>query len=584
MLAEEPFPKAADRPRFAWKSLLILPAAILPYLPSLTYGFVYDDDVQVLRMPAVHPWHFVPGYFFSPIPGFAAHYYRPIFFLWLRLNHFLWKTHPLGWHLDNLILHVVATLLVFAVLGRYFQDQRSAAVGALIFAVHPVHVETVAWVSGCTDALMTVCLLGSLWLQMRNCEARSILRRVGALVCCALALLTKETAVILPAVIFFHVLAGIPTDGLLPKEKNGRLRFAMRETTPYLMVTALYLVVRFWVLHQASSAVPEWISRREAILTMPSVLLFYLKHMIWPFKLSLNYDLPIASQVSSYQLWMPLMILAAGGSTIWVWLQRSREKKIIVAVLWLLLPLAPVLYIRLFAQDDFVHDRYLYLPVLGLSVLAGMLAEFLWKSGAWEKERGWPQAAVGVAVALLALVTVVQEQPWRNNFVLYGNAVRVSPNNMLGRNNLAREYVNHGRYVEAGEMFKAILDERPGMWLANYNYGYINYLLGNLALAEDYLRRAIRIDSSDPDQYICLGATYLKEGRPADAARQVREAIARRPDGAGYHFTLGIIEWQQGNLALAREQMLEELKYHPETRLARVQIEAIEKELAARAH
>ena len=104
------------------------------------------------------------------------------------------------------------------------------------------------------------------------------------------------------------------------------------------------------------------------------------------------------------------------------------------------------------------------------------------------------------------------------------------------------------------------------------------------SLAEDYLRRAIRIDSSDPDQYICLGATYLKEGRPADAARQVREAIARRPDGAGYHFTLGIIEWQQGNLALAREQMLEELKYHPETRLARVQIEAIEKELAARAH
>ena len=584
MPVTESYLDAANRRRLAWRFLPILCAAVLPYLPSLTYGFVYDDDIQVLRMPTAHPWHFIPAYFFRPIPGFAAPYYRPLFFLWLKLNHSLWDTHPFGWHLDCVILHAIASLLVFAVLGRYFQDQRSSTVGALVFALHPVHVETVAWVSGCTDAMMTIGLLAGLWLQIRNWEAPSLSRRVGSLVCCALALLCKETAVILPAVIFFHVLAGIPDGGSLSKEKKGKLTLAMMETAPYLVVTALYLGVRYWVLRQASSAIPEWISRREAFLTMPSVLLFYLKHIVWPFKLSLNYDLPIASQASSFLFWIPLIFLAAGASAIWAWLRSSRKKAIIVAVFWLLLPLAPVLYIRLFAQDDFVHDRYLYLPVLGLAVFTGLLSESLWKQWAWEKGRGWLLAVAGAAVTLLGLVTVAQERPWKNNLLLYKNSVTVSPNNMLGRNNLAREYFNQGRYVEASEMFKAILEQRPGMWLANYNYGYVNYVLGNLAVAEEYLRRAIRIDPDDPDQYICLGGTYLKEGHAADAAQQVGKAIARRPDGPGYHFALAIIEWQRGNLAFAREQMLEELKYHPENRVARVQMQAIEKQLATEAH
>jgi len=113
-------------------------------------------------------------------------------------------------------------------------------------------------------------------------------------------------------------------------------------------------------------------------------------------------------------------------------------------------------------------------------------------------------------------------------------------------------------------MLKSVLQDRPGMWLANYNYGYVNYRLGNLPTAEEYLHRAVAINPSDADQYVYLGTTYLKQGRLTEAAEQLRLGIARRPDGGGYHFTLGMIEFQRGDLPAARAEMQTELKYHPE--------------------
>jgi tetratricopeptide (TPR) repeat protein len=102
------------------------------------------------------------------------------------------------------------------------------------------------------------------------------------------------------------------------------------------------------------------------------------------------------------------------------------------------------------------------------------------------------------------------------------------------------------------------------MWQANYNYGCVNYQMGNLSVAEEYLRRAIRIDASDANQFLYLGLIYFKEERLVEAAKRVEQAIARNPAGGGYHFTLGMIELRLGNLASARAEMQKELKYHPE--------------------
>lgn len=573
---------AASKWKVPSATLLLLTAAMLPYLASLRYGFVYDDDAQVLGMPAIRSWSFVPGYFFKPIPGFIVRYYRPIFFLWFRLNYFLWNTHAWGWHLTNVVLHAVASLLVMGILCRYFKDVRCTVAGALVFAVHPAHVETVAWVSGCTDALMAVSLLGSLFLWMENCEAPSLRRRIGSLVCCALALFSKETAVVLPILIFFHALAGILAASAVQEGAGNRTRFALREAAPYVGIAAAYLAARFLVL-RAMPGTPNWISHAQTILTMPSLLLFYASHLIWPMKSSIFYDFPIVSRAANPSFWAPLVILAGIALGTWVWFRRTKDSRVLGASLWFLLPIAPVLYIRMFRPDEFVHDRYLYLPVLALSILAGILCEFLWKAEPGRKASVLPSVLVGVAVVSLALATVAQAQPWQSNLSLYTYAVQVAPKNTMGRNNLASEYAAEGRYQDASDVLKPLLKDRPDMWLANYNYGYVNYRLGNFILADKYLHRAILIDPKDADQYVYLGTTYFKEGRLQDAAEQLRQGIARRPDGAGYHLVLGLILLKEGNLPSAREEMVTELSNHPESGAARAELQAIDKQLAATA-
>jgi Tfp pilus assembly protein PilF len=115
--------------------------------------------------------------------------------------------------------------------------------------------------------------------------------------------------------------------------------------------------------------------------------------------------------------------------------------------------------------------------------------------------------------------------------------------------------------------------------LQNYNYGYSNYHLGNLALAEEYLQRAIAIDPVNSDQYIYLGTTYFKEKRYFDATRQIQKAIERRPDGQGYHFAQGIVYMNAGQLAAAKKEMQLELHYHPENSAALAQIQGIDKKI-----
>jgi len=554
-------------------------AAILPYLTTLSYGFVYDDDVQVAAMPALKPWHMLPGYFLHPIPGFTAHYYRPLFFLWLQMNRSIWGSRTWGWHLGSVLMHAGASLLVLAVLRRYIANINWAALGALIFAVHPVHVESVAWISGSTDPLMSVGLLGSLLLWMKSRVDPSLWKQCASLICAGLAILAKETAVLLPAIVFLHAIVGIPAIEVAQVRLPVRLTMALRQTAPYLSVAAACLLLRSWVL-RGFPATSQTISLTDGLLTIPSLLFFYLKHLIWPSRLSLNYDLAVVTSARAWSFWIPLTLLGIAVVAGCFWLLRSRETRAVAAAGWFLLPLLPVLYLPLFQQDDFVHDRYLYLPVISLSIAASLLAEYLGKPDTRKKLGIMPIAILGSAVISLSLATAVQARPWKSNLSLYSNAVRIAPNNMLAKNNLAREYAFAGHYQEAAEMFREILDVRPTMWLANYNYGFINYRLGNLALAEHYLVQAIKINSSDPDQHVCLGTTYLKQGRLGEAEQQVRLGISRKPDGSGYHLALAIILLAQGKPATARGELQRELEYHPENQAAVSRIQAANPQLS----
>jgi len=569
------------------QALVVALSAILTYLPALRFGFVYDDDIQVLDNPAITSWHFLPSYFLKPIAGFfpglaSAHYYRPLFFIWLRLNYFLWHKQAWGWHLTNIFLHAAVSILVLLVLGRYFPKSKWVLFGALIFAVHPAHAETVAWVSGCTDSLMALGLLGSLYLWMKGGEDSSPLAKIGSLLCFSFALFTKETAIVFSAIVFLHALSGVGKR-LQDSPEFQPVRSAILQSLPYVALTALYLAARWQILHALPNEAP-WIPASHALLTIPSLILFYAFHLVWPQTLSLTYDLPVSDRLTESSFWLPVFVLGALLSGFMVWYQKVRNPNLLAAIQWFLLPLAPVLYIGLFHRDDFAHDRYLYLSTLAVSILVVMLGDYVSKISQGLQDPRVATFIAGGVVVGLGLFASIQARPWENNLLLYANAFHVAPKNALARNNLASEYAGRGRYLEAIEILKPLVKDRPDLWLANYNYGYANYKLSNLPLAEEYLQRSIAIDPANSDQYVYLGTTYFKENRLQEAAHQIQEGIARRPDQIGYHFALGIVYLKMNQLAAAKEEMQKELQFHPENGAAREQIVAIDRQMASFFH
>ena len=157
---------------------LVCAAAILCFVATLAFGFVYDDVPQILKNPAIQSWHYLPQYFAAHVwssiyPNSLGNYYRPVFLIWLRLNYAMFGTSPSGWHATSVAVHVLSTWLVFCVVLKLAKNRVTSFVAALLFALHPVHVESVAWISGVVDPLMSVFLLSAFWMFI---EWREVIR------------------------------------------------------------------------------------------------------------------------------------------------------------------------------------------------------------------------------------------------------------------------------------------------------------------------------------------------------------------------------------------------------------------------
>ncbi|HET7101166.1 MAG TPA: glycosyltransferase family 39 protein, partial [Terriglobia bacterium] len=316
----ESTPASRGRPRTfvlaaaPWAGVsLILLATFLAYSNTLGFNFVYDDRGQILANVQVHAWRYVPHYFFERVwsfayPGIQGNYYRPLFLLFLLLNYKIFGPYAAGWHLVSVAAHMGVTYLVYLLARRLTGGQRTPLLAALIFGLHPVHIESVAWISGVTDPLLALCLLPSFLCYLRARERRAQGRSwlVGSLALYGLAMLSKETALILPILIFtFEWLwqDASGSSGLRPVLE--RTRAAAARIVPFLLLTLLYLAVRWRVLEGLGhTMVPLGVW--TIMLTWPQLLLFYLWHLVWPFGLSVFYNVPYVTTPGLVTFVLPL--------------------------------------------------------------------------------------------------------------------------------------------------------------------------------------------------------------------------------------------------------------------------------------
>ncbi|HJQ25538.1 MAG TPA: tetratricopeptide repeat protein [Blastocatellia bacterium] len=574
--------------------LAVIAITFLAYCGTLAYEFVYDDRGQIVDNPFILSWGYLPRYFTEHVwghvdPTMLGNYYRPMFLIWLLVNRTLFGLHASWWHLTTILAHVGVTVMVFALARRLTQSLPAAAIAALIFGLHPTHIESIAWISGVTDPLLALFFIPSFWFYLNWREAKSgedhkatLSRRptfylAMSLIFFVLAMLSKETALVMPALVFGT--EWIYGDGPFIR----RVIAALRPAVLYAVLIIPYLFVRSAVLkglgHEQSP-----VSMLTTVKTWPAVLWFYVTHLVWPMNLSCFYDLDFVTQPGLTNFVLPLAGLAVIAAGLWLISRRAaRETRrtVAVACLWLTLPILPVLNLSVFANGELVHDRYLYLPVFGLGLLVGLGLSRLQTSGA--QLFGQPAlrfAAVLAIVLGLGFATVSQHQYWASELLLFQHGLTVAPNSRIAKTGLANVLSDRGYFNEAVGMYDEVIARYPTNWKSINNLGCTYLKMGRFNDAETTLLRGIELRPHVPKQYISLSVALQELGRLTDAERAADKAISLDANGYGFHYQRGDVLEAQGRLTEALDTYQQEVARHPDFAQAREKIAALQSRTA----
>ncbi len=581
-------PATAFHPPAWWGIAVVLALTFAVYIPTLRYQFVHDDRGQIVENPAVHSWHAVPTYFTAQVwagvmPEELGNYYRPLFLLWVRFNDVVFRNQAWGWHLTTILAHVLTTLLVYLLAGRLEIDRDVGLLAALIFGLHPAHIEAVAWISGVTEPLLGILLIASFlaYAQSRAEGAYALRWKVISLALFALAMLEKETALILPGLLLVYEWI-FGTEEQRPLDARWMLAWcgeSLGKIWPYFLLIALYVPARIYALKGFSHVVTPF-STAQLVFTWPSLIAFWIRHLLWPVDLSTFYNLTAVTHPTLKNFTLPAIFDLCVGLALFAGVRRSRPASFFAV--WLVLPLIPLLNLRVFLANDFAHDRYLYLPSAGLAVLVAMfLKKVCMGPPVW---LGAPASLLGAGLCLTAAMsygTITEGSYFKDNLTFYAYILTKAPDNPYAETNYATLLAEDGQYGPAVEEFLDVANHYPDYYNAIYNLALTYYKMGKLPEADTYFRQAIRTDANKSDAYLYLGMTCFKSGRVDEGMACVRLAIAMRPNRYGYHFALGVMLKTQGDMADALLEFKEELANHPEEKAAAAQMKEIESQFPA---
>lgn len=572
----------------AWIPVVaVLVLAFTAYGRTLSFEFVSDDIPVIIQNRRIHSWHYLPQYFSENLwagaqdPGSVGNYYRPLFLIWLRLNDAVFGAHPFGWHLTTVLMHLLATFLVYLLVLYLAEDFWTAIFAALVFGVHPAHIESVAWVNGVSESLLAVLLLGSflLFLRERRDPGRGRLWFALSLTLFGMALLAKETAMIFPALVAFYEWTRLSVSGDISGGGQWLRRGlkALRSTAAYFLLLVPYLAVRFLVLKAFSH--PSSLPVVSEILTWPSLVWFYIHHLVAPVGIASTYDLAYVHSPTVLNFWLPLLgsVLVIGALAAWA--RKSALR--IFACVWMALFLLPVFDLRALANLDYAHDRFLYLPSIGFAILVALGLRQVANVGGSGTARSWRQlTAVGILGIGLAGYTAYQSFYFANNWVFYRYNYLFAPHNPYAAVSYGAILLQHGRHDESIKVLEEVTRENPNSWMGFYNLGLDYLLLGRRDKAEQNFQKAAKIQPDTPEKNIYLGWAYLDLGKTNTAVRSFKTAIRMWPSGEGYHYALGVALETQGDLREALSEFRTELANDPGRPELRARIALIEKRLS----
>ncbi len=553
---------------------LVLGVTFLAFANTLFNDFAYDDQIQILKNDFIKDLRNAPKAMVTEAWFWRVQqdtdpreqdkattpYYRPIFTIYLMIGWKLFGAWAAGWHLLSLLTHLAVVYFVFLLIEKVTGDRSVAAIASLLFAVHPMRSESVAWISGATDLLLAVFLIASFLLYVRyreRGERRYFGYSAGLFL---LAAFTKEPAVALPLFIGAYELVAANQE----KPLKERIRPALANASLFLLLSAVYFGMRAYALGFLLNNLSfKSYSTIQILLTIPLVIWKYIGLLLLPVNLSLYHETILVDSPLDLRFILPTLGLAAVGFGVW----RLRKSNVArFAILWFAINLLPVLNLSAFTLEFLVQERYVYVPSIGFSLLiAGALVSL-------PVERwftlGSPRTARALVVALVVLAltgkTLAQNTVWKDDMTLWSYGAKAAPDQPMSHYVLGHKYVDRQDSEKAIEAFEAYVQLNPNNLIVVSNLAaahlvtYQNQAAVNPAAADRaHLDRAaalcekgLGVDDRQPTLWDTLGTVYTFDTSLRNYDRAVgcfNRALQLQPDNGLVNFHLGATLAKQGN-------------------------------------
>ena len=536
--------------------MVLVCVTVIAYLPAMTGGFVWDDDATLTTNPLIKASDGLFRFWCTTEPKD----YWPVTYSTLWLEWRLWGMHAVGYHATNLILHIGESLLIWAILRRL--QIPGALLAAFIFALHPVNVESVAWIAQRKNLMAMLFFLLSIYCFLKTDLAipaefgRLYRRGVGrwywlSLTAFTFGMASKGSIAMLPIVLL----------GLIAWRR--RLRAAdITGIMPFFLISAVLVLVNVWFQQHGVDAPIRNATLAERILGAGAAMWFYLYKAVLPINL-----IPIYPQwrvrADNLLWWLPLV--AAVGMTAALWRRRdSGTRPALFAWCYFCVMLAPVLGIKdvYFMRYSLVADHYQHLAIIG--VIAFLSACLAIASGHLS-----PPFGSAARFPIVILICALGAMTWRHCQIygdidgFYQATLDGNPSSWMAYNNLGTVMTERGRLPEAIALFKKSLQFESDFPETHYNMGLLYYKLGQMEDAIASYRKALRINPLYPEAYFNLGLALANSGHLEEAIANYNEALKIKPDFAQAQAGLGSALADIGRLPEAIDHYKQALKIDP---------------------
>jgi len=546
-------------------SLFLITATLAVFWSVKNFDFLtLDDEEYVTENPHVQVGLTAKGVLWAFTTMHASNWH-PLTWLSHMLDGVLYGLSPGGHHLTNLLFHITSTLLLFWLFKRMTGGLWRSGWVALLFALHPLHVESVAWVSERKDVLSTFLWMLTMWTYVAYANRPSQGRYGLVFLSFALGLLSKPMLVTLPFVLLlvdYWPLRRFPTEpakNLYDSQSKTSLRSVafhlIWEKVPFFVLVAVSSVLTL-VAQRGAIASLEVIPLGTRIANALISYVCYIGKTIWPSGLAVQY--PYSSQFPMWEVAGAALILV--GVSVWVIWEGRRRPYLGMGWSWYLGTLIPVIgLVQVGAQA--MADRYTYVPLIGLFIMMVWgISDLL---AGWRYQRALLSASALLLITVLTFLTRTQLQYWSNSVTLFKRSLNVTVDNYLSHNSYGVVLARKGKNEEAITHFTEALKLRPNFAKAHNGLGVALSRQANYQEAILHYNEALRIKKDYAEAYNNLGVALARQGKVQEAFIHYKEALRIMPLSVDAHYNIGNLFGLQGNYQEAIYHFTEILKIKP---------------------